>query len=82
VTTILEISLRRYDGFVDQCDPASREYAILKNGVIVRRSQQDYCEGTVEIQCTVAEAKALLDLAKQIYPSAASEIETGLAVAL
>jgi hypothetical protein len=55
------MSLPRYDRFVDRCDPASREYALLKNGVIVRRPKQDHFERIVEIQCALDEAQALLD---------------------
>jgi hypothetical protein len=33
----------------------------------------------VEIECNVKEAKALLDLAKQLYPDAVPDIEKALA---
>lgn len=79
VKVLIEMSLPRYDRFVDRCDPASREYALLKNGVIVRRPKQDHFERIVEIQCTLDEAQTVLDVAKQIYPDAVPDIEKGLA---
>lgn len=39
----------------------SRQYSIVKNGVIVRRPKQNYFESIVEIHCTLDEAKGLLD---------------------
>jgi hypothetical protein len=80
VEIIIEISLDRYDGFIDKCDQSSRDYETLKNGVIVRRPKEDHFERIVEIKCSVQEAKGLLDLAKQIYPDAAADIEKALAV--
>jgi hypothetical protein len=37
-----------YDGFVDKCDQSSREYAVLKNGLIIRRPKGDHFERIVE----------------------------------
>jgi hypothetical protein len=33
--TVIEMPLPMYDGFVEKCDSSSREYALLKNSVIV-----------------------------------------------
>jgi hypothetical protein len=37
--TVIEMPLPMYDGFVEKCDSSSREYALLKNSVIVRRKR-------------------------------------------
>jgi hypothetical protein len=79
VRVIIEMSLQHYDRFLFRCDPASREHALLKNGVIVRRPKQDHFERIVEIDCTLKEAKALLDLAKQLYPPVVPDIEKAIA---
>jgi hypothetical protein len=73
------MSLPQYDQFFALCDPPSREYAILKNGVIVRRPKEDHFERVMEIDCTVEEAKLLLDLATQCYPAVVPNIEKALA---
>jgi hypothetical protein len=79
VRVLIEMSLPQYDHFFALCDPVSREYAILKNGVIVRRPKEDHFERIMEIDCTVEDAKALLDLARQCYPAVVPDIEKALA---
>ena len=76
---VIEMSLQHYDRFLFRCDPGSREHALLKNGVIVRRPKADHFERIVEVDCTVEEAKALLDLAKQLYPAVVPDIEKAIA---
>jgi hypothetical protein len=75
VETIIEMSLDRYDAFVDKCDRSSRDYEILKNGVIILRPKEDHFERIVEIRCSVQEAKGLLDLASKscLTPSRTSK---------
>jgi hypothetical protein len=79
VTVVIEMSLPHYDRFLFRCDPGSREYALLKNGVIVRRPKEDHFERIVEIGCTLEEARALLDVAKQLYPPVIPDIEKAIA---
>jgi hypothetical protein len=79
VRVVIEMSLRNYDSFLFRCDPGSREHALLKNGVIVRRPKQDHFERIVQIDCTVEEAKALLDVAKQLCPAVVADIEKAIA---
>ena len=78
---LIQISLERYDRFVDRCDPATRVYAVLKNGLILRRPKGDHFERIVEIRCSIEEAKLLRDSAEQIYPGIVSEIERAMALA-
>jgi hypothetical protein len=78
--TIL-MSLLVYDGFVDKCDTASREFAILNNGVIVRRCKEDYFERILEIRCDISDADRLLYLATTVYPDAVDDIAKAIAAA-
>lgn len=76
----IEIPLRVYDGFVDKCDQASREYAILKNALLVRfEKEQDLI---FEICCTLEEADKLIVLAADIYPDAVEYIKRAIVGAL
>jgi hypothetical protein len=74
------MSLPLYDRFVDRCAPASKEYALLKNGIIVRREKDNHHERILEIHCDVEEAKGLLNLGRNICPDAVPEIEKAIAV--
>jgi hypothetical protein len=80
VNIVIEMALPIFDGFLDRCDPASKEYAILKNGIIVRRPKADHFERIAEIHCDVEQAKGLLDLARRVYPDAVPDTEKALAV--
>ena len=71
-----------YDGFVDKCDQSSREYAILKNGLIIRRPKENHFERIMEIRCDMEEADKLLLLAsKVVYPEAVEDIAKAIAAA-
>jgi hypothetical protein len=74
---IIEMSLDQYDRFLEKCDASSREYAILKNGLIVRRLKH---ERIIEIPCEVREAQMLLAIARRLYPDAVSAIEKAMAI--
>jgi len=78
--TIL-MSLLVYDGFVDKCDTASREFAILNNGVIVRRYKEDHFERLLEIRCDMEDADRLLFLATTVYPEAVADIARAIVAA-
>ena len=71
---IIEISIDYYDRFLALCDPASREYAILKNGLVVRRPKEGRYERVVEIFAEMREAHLLLSLADKICPAAMPDI--------
>jgi hypothetical protein len=79
VNIVIEMSLPIYDGFIDRCDPASKEYAILKNSSITRRPKADHFDRLAEIHCDVEQAKWLLDLARRVYPDAVPDIEKAIA---
>jgi hypothetical protein len=76
----IEMPLRVYNGFVDKCDQASREYAILKNALLVRLEKEH--DRVAEICCTLEDADKLLVLASDIYPDAVEYIKRAIVGAL
>jgi hypothetical protein len=72
----IEIPLGVFDGFVGKCDEASREYAILKNGLLVRRGK----DRLVKIECRMEDADKLLVVASDVYPDAAEHIKRGIVI--
>jgi len=75
------MSLPVFDGFMDRCDKDSREFAILKNGVIIRISKEDHFERLVEIRCDIVDADRLLYLATTAYPEAVDDVAKAIAAA-
>jgi len=67
---IIEMTIDPYDRLLALCDPASREYEILKNSLIVRHSKDGRYERVVEILSEMQDAKLLLVLAQKICPAA------------
>jgi hypothetical protein len=80
VKMLIEMSLDHYDRFLEKCDASSREYEILKNGLIVRRPNDGHYERIMEIACEVPEAQMLLAIARRLYPDAVSAIEKAIAI--
>jgi hypothetical protein len=76
----IEMPLRVYDGFVDKCDQASREYAILKNALLIRREREQ--DRVAEICCTLEDADKLIVLAAEIHPDAVEYIKRAIVGAL
>ena len=75
------MSLPVFDAFIDRCDQASREFAILKNGVIVRRPKGDHFERLVEIRCDIVDAHKLGFLATTVDREAVHDILKAIAAA-
>jgi len=71
---IIEFAIDHYDRLLALSDPASREYEILKNGLVVRRAKNGQHERVVEIFAEMREAHLLLALANKICPLAAPAI--------
>ena len=71
---IIEFAIDHYNRLLPLCDPASREYEILKNGLVVRRAKNGQHERVVEIFAEMREAHLLLALANKICPLAAPAI--------
>lgn len=74
---VIEISPERYDGFVAKCGIESREYSILKNGVVVR-DQKSGEQRVIGILCDKVEAARLLYAASQLYPEAVPAITAAI----
>jgi hypothetical protein len=70
-----------YQGLLGRCSMLSREYLILKNGIVMRDHEEQAGEPTVEILCEVERAKFLLNLATLVYPKAAPHIEKSIELA-
>jgi hypothetical protein len=66
-----------YDGLLNKCSALSREYVILKNGV-VRRDLEGTSDAVVEILCEMQRARFLRDFATLVYPEAVPYIENSL----
>ena len=75
----IEMPLRVYDGLLDKCDQSSREYTILKNGVIVHH---DNAGDTIEFLCDIEEANNLLILAGNLDSVAVLHIAKAITAAL
>jgi hypothetical protein len=78
---IIEISHDQHDRFLALCDPASREYEILKNGLVVRRAKDGQYERVVEIFAQMRDAQLLLAVAHKICPVAVPAIVKAMSVA-
>jgi hypothetical protein len=78
---VIEMPPPVYDDFLDKCDQSLREYAILKNGVIVRRPKGDHFERIVEIHCDKEDADKLSFLASSVYPEAVPYIAKAIMAA-
>jgi hypothetical protein len=77
VEIVIEMIPEHYDGFVAKCDIASREYSILKNGVVVRDSKSGE-QRVIGILCDKVEAARLLYAATQLYPEAVHAIASAI----
>jgi hypothetical protein len=78
----IEMPLQAYDGFIEQCEENSREFAVLKNGLIFRRKKEDHFERLIKIECTLEDAEKLLLLAIKTRPDIVADIARGITTAL
>jgi hypothetical protein len=78
----IEMPLAAYDRFIEQCETTSREYGILKNGLIIRQKKENQLERFVRIDCTLEDAEKLLSLANKVCPDAVGDIARGITTAL
>jgi hypothetical protein len=75
---LVSMPVEVYDGLLQKCSALSREYLILKNGVVRRDLEGSAGPPTVEVLCETARAKFLLDFATLVYPAAAPYIEQSI----
>ena len=81
--TLIQMPSDRYDSFLARCPAASREYEILKNGLVIRRvkdGNRQY-ERVVEIFAEMRDAHLLLDMANKICPDAMPAITKAVSLA-
>ena len=80
---VIEFAIDHYNRFLALCDPVSREYEILKNGLVIRRvkdGNRQY-ERVVEIFAEMRDAHLLLDIANKICPDAMPAITKAVSLA-
>lgn len=75
---LVSMPVEIYDGLLQKCSIMSREYLILKNGVVRRDLDDSSAAPTVEILCEPQRAKFLLDFATLVYPDAVPYIEQSI----
>jgi hypothetical protein len=78
---LVKFPIQIYKGLLGRCSMLSREYLILKNGIVRNDQKESPDEPMVEILCEVERAKFLLDLATLVYPAAAPHIEKSISYA-
>ena len=71
---VIEFAIDQHKRFLALCDPPSREYEILKNGLVVHRGKHGHSERVVEIFAQMREARSLLTVAHKICPVAVPAI--------
>jgi hypothetical protein len=72
--TLIEMSLEHYNGLLAKCAGSDREYAIMKNAIVMPDSEGGEAR-RVAILCESDQAKKILDLASQFYPEAVPHIQ-------
>jgi hypothetical protein len=75
---LFKLPIEIYDGLLGRCSKLSREYLILKNGVVRQDPDENPHQPTVEVLCEIERAKFLLDLATLVYPAAVPHLEKGI----
>jgi hypothetical protein len=78
---LVKFPIEIYQGLLGRCSMLSREYLILKNGIVRHDQEEGPDSPMVEILCEVERAKFLLDLATLVYPAAAPHIEKSINLA-
>jgi hypothetical protein len=71
----IEMSRQDYDSLLSRVTRDSRAYVTLMSSVVFRESESLLPTDTIMTVCEDIEARALLDLAQQCCPNAASAIE-------
>jgi hypothetical protein len=78
---LVSMPVEIYDGLLQKCSKLSREYLILKNGIVRRDGEENSAAPMVEILCEAPRAKFLLDFATLVYPPATPYIERSINLA-
>lgn len=79
VKILIELSPEHYDDFLTSCaDDLQREYAILRNGIIVKRQIEGTTRRLIKILCDESDARRLLTAAKSFDLPAVADIRWAL----
>jgi hypothetical protein len=78
MNVLIKFPIEIYQGLLGRCSVMSREYLVLKNGVVRHDEEENPNQPMVEILCEVERAKFLLDLATLVYPAAVPHIEKAM----
>jgi hypothetical protein len=81
MAVLVKLPIEIYQGLMGGCLLSSREYAILRNSLIIHIPKESQDENIVGFRCRIGEAKLLLDLARQCCPNAVPYIEDGISLA-
>ena len=73
MATAITFPIQTYNALLGRCLRTSREYALLRNGV-VKRNGRSHQSGIVQVLCKPDEAKLIFALAANFYPLAVSQI--------
>ena len=68
------LPVETYNGLLGRCLLASREYAVLRNGVVSNETDASRSAARVRILCEAEDAQMLFALAARAYPDAISQI--------
>jgi hypothetical protein len=75
---LIEIDSDHYDGFLNKCSSTLPEYAVLKNGFVLRREIEGAERRMIAILCDKVEAQKLLVTARDLHLPAANDIARAL----
>jgi len=75
---LITIPIEIHKALLGRCSMLSREYLILKNGIIQQAPKGSRDGAIVEILCEVQRAKFLFDFATLVCPEAAPYIEKSI----
>lgn len=71
---LVTIPIDLYYGLLGRCRIASKEYRVLKNGVVTNVDHDDFGDQEARILCQTRDAENLIAWAKALYPEASSRI--------
>jgi DcmR-like sensory protein len=75
---VVTVPLQSYNALLGRCLLASREYAILRNGVVNHDTGKLGGKASVRILCEAEDAQRIFSLAARVYPVAVSYISQSI----
>jgi hypothetical protein len=81
VKILIEMTPARYEGLLESCGKSSREYSLLKNGLVLRQEGEGVDHRKVAIMCEIADAARLYAAASRLNPTTAATIAKDIALA-